>query len=271
MRTNRTLIPVLVASGVLSLAACGSGDGGSDVAAAPLAADTRLDAAAASASAAGSAAAGDASDVPTIVARGVGKVVAVPDVLTVSIGIHTQAGKAADALAENNLRTQALLDSIAARGIDDKDVQTSNISVGPTYGGENFSVITGYQVENTLTLKLRDLDGAGAVIDELAVPAGDAIRIQGMGFSIDDPTDLMGQARTDAVERARAQAEQLAQAAGVALGNVRTISEVPSGSFEGFNESLSGGLAADAGTQVPIAPGSQELTLEVTVVYEIDQ
>jgi uncharacterized protein YggE len=255
MRTNRTLIPLLVATGVLALAGCGRDGGGTAAAATPLAA---------------AAAPTDGTDTPTIVAQGVGKVVAVPDVLTVSLGIHTQAGKAADALAENNLRTQALLDAIAAHGVDDKDVQTSNISVGPTYGGENFSVITGYQVDNTLTVKLRDLDNAGTVIDEIVVPAGDAIRLQGLGFSVDDPTELMGQARADAVERAAAQAQQLAAAAGVTVGAVRTISEVPTGGELPFAEHMMGGAAADAAS-VPIAPGSQELSLQVTVVYEIDQ
>lgn len=262
MATKRCSIVLASGASLVALAAL-AGCGGSDTPATAAAAP--LQAAAAPVQAA------DTTDAATIVAQGTGKVEGVPDMLTISLGIHTQADKAADALTENNLRAQALLDALAAQGVADKDVQTQNVSVGPVYGGENFSQIVGYQVDNSVVVKLHDLDRAGSIIDAVVAPAGDAIRVQGLGFSIDDPTDLLAAARADAVRRAKEQAEQLATAAGVALGKVRTISEVTSDGDLMFNAERLSGAGDAASVAVPIAPGSQEVTLQVTVVYEIDQ
>ena len=205
------------------------------------------------------------SDLPTITARGVGRVTGVPDVLTISIGVETRAEEAAVALEENNTKTQALLDLLKGEGVAEADLQTENLSISPTYN-DNGSRITGYQVTNSLRVTLRDLDRSGQIIDAAANAAGDAVRINGLSFSIDDTSDLYASARADAVRRARTQAEQLAEAAGVELGAVRTITEAPIGGDVIYEERLA---ASDAAAGAPIEAGSQELTLTVTVVYDI--
>ena len=115
-----------------------------------------------------------------------------------------------------------------------------------------------------VTARLRDLTKAGSVLDAAARVAGDEIRLQGITFAIDDDSGLLATARAKAVKRARAQAGQLADAAGVSLGDVVSIVE---GNVVVPTESRS---AADVtASSVPIEPGSQTASIQVTVVSRI--
>ena len=249
MRTTRPIVPVLVAG--LAAVALAAGCSGDDATGRPAAAEEADPA--------------PSADRPTITARGLGTVTGVPDVLTIAIGVETRAEQAADALADNNGRTQAVIDLLKAEGVAEADLQTADLSIFPTYTS-NGTRITGYQVTNSLRVTLRDLDRSGQIIDAAAGAAGDAVRIRGLTLSIDDTSDLYAAARADAVRRAKAQAEQLAEAAGVALGSVRTITEAPL-QGPGYEEQL--GYAADAAGGAPVQAGTQDLTLTVTVVYDI--
>lgn len=214
-------------------------------------------------------AAGEDPGVSTVTAEGVGEVTGTPDVLTVGLGVETRGASANEALDANNEKAAALIQTLKERGVADKDIQTSGLSIYPTYDDQGRR-ITGYQVNNGVTAKLRDLAGAGALIDAAAASAGDAVRVNHLSFSIDDDSALLATARADAVRRARDQAEQMAQAAGVKLGRVRSISESSSTS-PAPPYPMYGAPAADeaAKSAVPVAPGSQELTLRVVAVYEI--
>jgi uncharacterized protein YggE len=145
------------------------------------------------------------------------------------------------------------------------------VSVGPRYNNSNPPRIVGYNADNSFTAKLRDLTKAGAQIDALVGVGGDALQVQGIGYSINDSTELLAQARADAVKRASAQAHQMADAAGVKLGGVRSISEIPPPSGYPLNQFQTADRSALGGgaTAVPLAAGSQELTLTVTVVFDI--
>jgi uncharacterized protein YggE len=216
--------------------------------------------------------ASDGTDAPTpsITAQGVGRVTGVPDVLTVSLAIHTEGDTANGTLQENSLRTQQMLDATKAAGIDPKDVQTLNVSVGPRYDFTNQSQprIIGYSADNSFSVKLRDLTTAGKTIDDLSGTAGDFLQVQGVGYSIDDSTELLASARADAVKRAATQAQQLADAAGVKLGGVQSITEVPQ--VGEVPLSASAASTADRSTlDVALAPGSQQVSLTVTIVYDI--
>ena len=247
MRTARVL-PVLAGLTALALVAGCSGD----------------DAPVRSAAAAQEDDAVPDADHPSITARGVGTVTGVPDVLTINVGVETRADTAAAALEDNNGRTQAVLDLLKREGVAEADLQTADLSIYPTYN-DTGTRITGYQVTNSVKVTLRDLGRSGQIIDAAAGAAGDAVRIHGLAFSIDDTSDLYATARADAVRRAKAQAEQLAEAAGVELGAVRTITEAPIG---GQDERLQY-AAEDAAASAPIQPGTQELLLTVTVVFSI--
>lgn len=202
-----------------------------------------------------------------ISAQGTGKITGTPDTLTVVLGVQTQATEAQAALQDNSQRATALIDTLKSKGVAAEDIRTSELTVNPTWapGGTG---INGYQVTNQVTATLHDVSQAGAVIDAAASATGDAIRVQQTSFSISDDGNLRAEARSRAVQQAQEQARQMADAAGVKLGKVRSIVEVPpqtAGSPSPFMRAPDMALA-DA---VPIQAGSQELTVNVAVTYDI--
>ncbi|HEY0397108.1 MAG TPA: SIMPL domain-containing protein [Acidimicrobiia bacterium] len=209
---------------------------------------------------------------PSIAARGVGLVKGTPDTLRVVLGVETRSPGAKDALSANNDKANALIDTLKSKGVQAKDIQTSQLSINPTYDDKG-QRITGYQVSNQVTATLHDIAGAGGLIDAAAGAVGDAVRVQSMGFSIDDDSGLKAEARTQAVHLARLQAEQMAKAAGVKLGGIRLISEVPTGGptplYNQYDSIATG--AAGGATPAPVEPGQQELSLTVDVVWDIAQ
>ncbi len=208
-----------------------------------------------------------AADRSSITAQGVGKVTGTPDVMTISLGVETRAASAKQALDENNKVAAEVIAVLKDSGVDPADLQTSRLSISPSYGDKND--ITGYQVTNSVTARLRDIAKAGAVIDAVGQKAGNAARVQQLSFSIDDDSALRAAARADAVKQAQAQAKQLADAAGVKLGPVHSIVEssasMPTPVFAAAD------AAGAAPSSVPVEPGSQELSVVVQVVYDIAQ
>lgn len=236
-------------------AACGTNDGRSARAAQPIA---RV-------------AAGSSDPLPSISAQGVGRASGVPDVLTVAFSVHTEGASAQQTLSDNSEETRAVLDALKSQGVADKDVQTTYMSVGPRYDARTPPRIVGYDAENSFTVKLRDLTRAGAQIDALVGVGSDALQVRGIGYSLNDSTPLLAEARVDAVKRATQQAQQMAGAAGVRLGAVRTISELqPPAGYPLEGRMMTAGPVATA-TAAPVAlePGSQELTVTVSVVFDI--
>ena len=201
----------------------------------------------------------------SIVAQATGTISGTPDVVTVVIGVQTQSASAQTALDDNNKRAADVIAVLKESGVAPADLQTSQLSVNPSYD-EKGQLITGYQVTNMVTAKLRDISTAGAVIDAAGKTAGDAVRVQQLSFSIDDDSALRAQARADAVKRAQAQAKQMADAAGIQLGAIRSITETPV-AMPAVYPSLA--AADSAAGSVPIEPGSQELSVVVQVVYAI--
>ncbi|HEX9258673.1 MAG TPA: SIMPL domain-containing protein [Acidimicrobiales bacterium] len=201
-----------------------------------------------------------------ITVGGIGTVSGIPDTLTINLGVHTRADKAVDALRDASNRTTALIGVLKGAGVAAVDITTSDVSLYPRYASSG-DVITGYEAGNSVTAKLRDLGKAGLLIDAAAEQVGDAIRLGGISFAIDDTGPLYVKARELAVGQARAQAEQLAKAAGVQLGRVLSMSETPRESSPVYRYAEAASDAA--GAKVPIEQGSQELQLSVSVVYEI--
>lgn len=201
-----------------------------------------------------------------IVARGTGRIEGRPDVMTIRMGISTRAPVAAQALDQAALLSTAMSKTLKGNGVAEADLQTSDLSLWPEFDRKGVR-ITGYRVSETFAAKLRDLDRAGEVIDVAAKSVGDAVTMQGISFSIDDDGELLARARADAVEQAAQQAKQLAEAAGVRLGRITSIEErrnVP-------DEEQYLRYARDDAMQIAIERGSQELTVDVDVVYELEQ
>lgn len=206
-------------------------------------------------------------DSPSITARGIGRVTGIPDTVVVTLGVESQGAEASQALSGNNERTNALIEILKQAGVAEEDIRTSQFSIFPRYDNEGRS-ITGYMVTNLLTARVSDSTDAGAIIDAAAAAAGNDVRVQSVMFEIDDKGSLYADARADAVAQARAQARQLADAAGVDLGGVRSIIESSISSPPiPFPMPRTDAFSAEAG--VPLQPGSEELTLEVEVIFEI--
>jgi len=203
---------------------------------------------------------------PTIDVAGHGQVEGKPDLMTVTMGVQTTAASAQTALADNNARAAALISAFEAHGVKEEDLTTVDLEVSPTFD-KNFHV-TGYSASNTVNAKLRDLAKAGSVIDSAAVAAGPDVRLNGVTFSIEDTSALVAKARADAVKDALAQGRQLASAASVKLGAIRTIDDTGTAlpQPEYFQNAASG-----AGTppNVPVEAGQQQLSVDVTVVFDI--
>jgi uncharacterized protein YggE len=195
---------------------------------------------------------------------GNGEVKGRPDTATVQIGVETEAPVAKDALAKNTEQAQALQAKLKALGVAEKDIQTSNFSIYPTYGTDGRQ-IAGYHVANSVIVKIRDLSQAGTLLDQV-VQAG-ANSINGVSFSVDDPQALLNQAREQAMQSAKTQADVLAKAGGAAVGDVLVISE-----NVGSQPVPMPMMAAPQAAQdkaVPMQPGEQSFTVQVQVTYSL--
>lgn len=205
----------------------------------------------------------------TLSVSGSGMAYLTPDIAYVNIGVRSEGATAAETMAENNELSAAVVAAIKRLGVAEKDIQTRNFSIypQPQYdpNGQPTGKIT-YVVENTVFVTVRDLTKIGSLLDE-AVKAG-ANSISGISFDVADKSAALSQARQAAVQNAQAKAQELAQAAGVTLGSVQTISEYtsyPAPVFEGRGGAM---YAADAAS-VPVSPGQMTITVEVNIVYQI--
>ena len=130
--------------------------------------------------------------------------------------------------------------------------------------------ITGFRVNNQLTVKVRDLDRLSDVLDDAITAGGDAVRVNNVSFSVDEPEQYLGEAREQAMQDARERAEQLASLAGVTLGQLRSVSESSASSQNLGRGGFGAEFAFAAAAPTPLSPGESEVSLTVFVVYEID-
>jgi uncharacterized protein YggE len=207
----------------------------------------------------------------TLNVNGVGTVNLAPDVAYINIGVHTERPTAAEAVSANSGQTQQVIDALKASGVDPKDIRTTNFSIYPNtqydpQTGEKLA--TTYVVDNTVYVTVHDLEKLGGLLDA-TVQAG-ANSVNSIQFDVADKSAAIKQARDQAVKDARAQAQELATAAGVTLGDVQTISfydNIPAPLTDVYGKGGGGMAAADIA--VPINPGQLVLTVSVNMVYEI--
>jgi uncharacterized protein YggE len=210
----------------------------------------------------------------TITVSGQGKAGAPPDMATVRTGVTTSAPTAKEALAINNQAMLKVMGVLKDRNIDGKDIQTSGFSVYPEYarpqpkprGGSNRTrEVIGYRVSNNVSVKVRNLPRLGEILDSL-VQAG-SNQISGVSFGISEKRTIMNEARKNAIDDARGRAELYAQATGVKVGKVISISEQ---SIQPPRPMFQARMAmAEASNSVPIATGEQEVTASINVMYEL--
>lgn len=207
--------------------------------------------------------AGGASDEPKdgITVTGTGHVSAVPDEAEFSLGVTTKGQTAGEALAANAVGMRELIEALEAAGVAERDMKTQDVWVGASY--ETDGKEGGYSARNSLSVRITDLDRAGAILD--AASRAGANEVNGPGLSRSDREGLEARALNDAVANARKRAETLADAAGVSVGDVTAISEQaqPDGPVWAMAE------RAAADSKVPIEPGREEITASVTVTFAI--
>jgi uncharacterized protein len=205
----------------------------------------------------------------TISISGHGEVKAAPDMAVVTLGTLSQAETAKAALDENTKNMENLFAMLKAAGIADKDMQTSNFSVGPRYdyGNNNGQApkLVGYDVSNNVTVIIHKIGDLGAVLDK-AVSAG-SNQINGIGFSVSDPQAAQDKARELAVKDATARAVVLTKAANVGLGDIQQISE---GGNVAPQPMVMRSMAMDSVAKaVPVAAGEVGIAADVNMVWEL--
>jgi uncharacterized protein YggE len=205
------------------------------------------------------------ANMPQIVVIGTGEVKVEPDMASVLIGVETTAPTTQQALAQNSSQAQAIIDQIRQLGIEARDIQTTGINIYPVYD-EKGREITGYTVNNTVQVTIRNLAQAGNLIDSV-VQVG-ANRIYGISFGVSDPESVLSQAREAAIANARARAEQMARASGTSLGRVLFITENLGASPIPISM-MAEARAAVGNAAPPIQPGQQTYSASVQVTFEL--
>lgn len=216
----------------------------------------------------------DRAQPSTISITGSGEVSAVPDTATVTSGVTTDGKTAREALDANTAAMTALIDALKALGIEAKDIQTSNFSVTPQYVYSNETdangyakppKMVGYQVSNSVSVRVRDLPKLGEYLDKMVTVGANTIG--GVSFSVADTSKLLDEARKLAFDSAKAKASVYGDAAGLELGRILSISENASyGVPEGYAIKAMDAVSA---APVPVQAGEMTYSISVNVQWEV--
>ncbi len=198
---------------------------------------------------------------------GTGRVSLTPDMAVVRVGVRTEHADVGQAVSDNVRLAQAVYDAVQAQGVDAKDLQTSNFNVYQTTVGPRDQQRRVYVVENTVIIRVRNLDTLGTVI-AAALNAG-ANQVNGLSFAASNYDDALNQARRQALEDARAQAELMAEALGMQLGPPRRVSF--SGGQPVLMEDMAykAAMAPEAVGEVPVASGELTVTAQAYVEFDL--
>jgi len=196
---------------------------------------------------------------------------AVPDAAKASITVEVNNPTSAKAAqADAAVATTKVLDALKTAGVDEKDIATQGIQVGPTYNytADGGQTLTGYRASQTITVTLRDLSTAGATLDSVVAAGGNAVRIDSLSPYVIDPTVAGNAARAQAVDIATKQAQQYAKLMGFTLGPVANVTESTS-STPPPPIAYADAAAAPAEKSTPISAGTQQVTVSVNISWEI--
>ena len=204
-----------------------------------------------------------------------------PDLALLNIGVEALGDTVTEARGQAAQAMDAVLVALKDRGIEDKDIQTRSFNIWPRYEWMEVieddkrsgnQVLVGYTVSNSASVKIRDLDEVGDIIDEVATAGGDLIRINGINFTVEDSKPFMTQLREAAVNDALAKAQHFAALTGVSLGRLVFIAEFGGGSPVVKEFADAGGFAVPAAVPMPgtsISGGELDLRLSVQAVFDI--
>jgi uncharacterized protein YggE len=214
---------------------------------------------------------------PTINVMGSGTISLAPDMAIVNLGVLREGKTAREALTANNTAMAEIIATMKAEGIEDKDLQTANFLIQPQYVYDQPKVgeeqkpprIVGYTVSNDLTIRIRNLEKIGEILDaSVSLGANSGGNIQ---FTNDDPKEAIDKARAQAMMDAKSRAETLTKAAGVSLGKLLSINEsfsAPSPIPMAKTRMMADAAMAES---VPIEGGENSYNITISASWEIAQ
>ncbi len=205
---------------------------------------------------------------------GEGKITAVPNIATVTVGVTQTSATVANAQEKANKATDKIIQDVKKLGLSDKDIKTTNYSVSPNYsneiipmmGGEQQN-ITGYTVTQNLEIKIKPIDKANKVLDTATTDGANLVSGVNFTFSDDLQKSLSSQATQLAVNDAKTKAEALAKAAGISLGKIVNVVQNQGGQpIPMMATSINS--KADQSIPTNVTPGQNSLTVDVVLYYE---
>lgn len=194
----------------------------------------------------------------------------IPDRVSVSAGVQSDGKTAQEAMARNSELMRSVFATLAANGIAERDISTTNLNLNPRYDYEQRTngqpLLVGYRASNQITIVSRDLNQTGQLIDSL-LQAG-LNNINGVNFTVSEPEAAQAQARAAAIEKAKIKARMMAQSANVRLGRLLSLRE---GSAPGpiRYDNVVMARAESMSSAPPLAPGQREIGSTVTLSYAI--
>lgn len=205
----------------------------------------------------------------TITLDAQGKATVTPDVAMTTIGMVAQAASVAEAQEQNTAVMNTLIERLKGLGISDADIQTSNYAIYPTYNYTEVDgrVQEGYEVSQSVTVKIRDLDRANEVL-ALAGEVG-ANTVSGLRFTIDDTEVYKAAARKDALEQIDAKVQELERMLGVDVVSVVTYSEYQGGGYGPVMYERAYATDESGAATPTIEEGTEEVLLNVAITFEI--
>ncbi len=227
---------------------------------------------------------------------GAGNVTLKPDLAVISAGVEATALTVNEARQKAAAAMQKVMDALKKSGIEEKDIQTTYYNIYPQYTYRQITkcdpvqpmpeprdgaayypekgcyqqgeqVLTGYMVNNQVTVKIRNLDNAGAAVDAVAAAGGDLVRLHGISFTLQDPNAAQAKAREAAVKDAMDKAKQFASLTGVGLGKLVYITE--SGSYVPNAQYAKAMDVRAEGVATTIQPGTLDVSVYVQAVFAI--
>lgn len=212
-----------------------------------------------------------AADRPALNLSAYGEVKTAPDMATISFGVVTEATTAAEAMRLNATRMNQVMAALRRAGIAERDVQTSglNLSAQYDYVQNEPPRLRGYQANNRVTVIINDLSAVGTTAD--AVVAAGVNQIEGISFGLRDSTGAENRARQIAVRNLQAKAALYAQALGVELGGIRSLSEGGGYAPRPPMPYARAEMAMDSSGPTPVAAGELTVRIDITGIYDLNR
>jgi len=211
----------------------------------------------------------------TIIVSDSGEVFSKPDLALIDLSVIDEADTVSEAMAENTQKMNEVIRVVKEEGVEEKDLKTTSFNVYPRYeyvdsnGSRDKRVLAGYEVRQTLQVKIRSLDSIGQII-ESAAEAG-ANDVGSLQLVIENEDELKKQAREQAIEKAKNKAKELASQLGVRIGNITSFSE--NWYFPYYDSAMMYKSEEGYGGAAPLVPsiesGENKISVSVVITYEI--